>query len=89
MENINELIEWLTNKFSKPFYFTKGSKYYKIITECGTSKSVYCFVDNEGNIYLPASWDRPAKHIRGNINQPDICCGRYGIKYRNNKGELC
>ena len=30
-------------------------------------KSVFCFVDKEGNIYKPASWQVPAKGIRGNI----------------------
>ena len=28
---------------------------------------VFCFIDSEGNIYKAATWDRPAKHIRGNI----------------------
>jgi hypothetical protein len=29
---------------------------------------VHCFLDNEGNIYMAASWNKPAKGIRGNIN---------------------
>lgn len=86
---IDKFIEWLTNSFGRLFYFTKGSKYYKVITKSGFSASVYCFVDNDGNIYLPSSWSKPAKHIRGNINSPELCCDRFGIKYRNKKGELC
>jgi len=33
-----------------------------------TDYGVFCFVDpNNGDIYYPASWAAPAKHVRGNI----------------------
>jgi hypothetical protein len=41
-----------------------GKKYYKIVQD---ESSVYGFVDGVGNIYKAASWNAPAKHIRGNI----------------------
>lgn len=63
--------------------FDKGSKYYRIWTEQGSSKSVYCFVDKEtGGIYKSASWKTPAKHVRGNIKDPTMSgLTAYGAVY--------
>lgn len=47
-----------------------GRKYFKITntTTYGVSQeSAEAFVDMDGNIYKAASWNAPAKHIRGNI----------------------
>lgn len=45
-----------------------GRKYVKLVSNQGSSRSVWCFVDlTTGNIYKPASWKAPAKHSRGNI----------------------
>jgi hypothetical protein len=41
-----------------------GNKYHKIVQD---DSSVYAFVDMDGNIYKPAGWAKPAKHVRGNI----------------------
>ena len=42
----------------------KGRKYYKIIT----NNSVHCFVDvKNGNVYKPASWNKPAAIVRYNL----------------------
>jgi hypothetical protein len=52
--------------------FDKGRKYYKVIVESMThSKSVYCFIDFDGNIYKAAGYNAPAKGIRGNIDTID------------------
>ena len=51
------------NKFS----WERGRKYYKVINNGG----VHSFVDVEGNIYKPASWDRPASGIRATLDNPD------------------
>ena len=51
------------------FEIREGKKYYKIVqvefrTEYGDS-SVHSFVDkNTGEVYKPASWNSPAKHVR-------------------------
>jgi sulfatase maturation enzyme AslB (radical SAM superfamily) len=42
---------------------TKGKKYFKVSSD----GSVRFFVDQDGNIYKPASWAAPAKGIRGNL----------------------
>ena len=42
----------------------KGRKYYKIIT----NNSVHCFVDvKNGDVYKPASWNKPASIVRYNL----------------------
>jgi hypothetical protein len=33
-------------------------------------KSVYAFVDYDGNIYKPSGWRAPAKGVRGHIDNP-------------------
>ncbi len=49
----------------------KGRKYYKIIT----NNSVHCFVDvKNGDVFKPASWNKPAKHVRYNLlTNPTDC----------------
>ena len=43
---------------------TRGRKYVKLISD----GSVCAFIEkNTGDIYKPASWKAPAKHVRGNI----------------------
>ena len=54
------------------FYIESGRKYHKIIMETdgganrlGPSRSVHAFVDKKtGEVYKPASWKAPAKHVR-------------------------
>ena len=44
------------------FSITVGKKYYKIIQKSG---GVHAFVDKQtGEVYKPASWRSPAKHVR-------------------------
>lgn len=64
---------------------SKGSNYYQFIAENGrkytkiisvgrngmTGRSVHAFVDKAGNVYKPASWKAPAKHIRFNLRDLD------------------
>ena len=67
--------------------FNVGRKYVKFITESSGNRSVYCFLDGEGNIYRAASWKAPStKHIRGNIvTDPNYSfrmgLGPYGAAY--------
>ena len=51
------------------FYIESGRKYHKIVmeTEAG-SRSVHAFVDKKtGEVYKPASFTAPAKHVRYNL----------------------
>ena len=51
------------------FYIESGRKYHKIIMETGAgSRSVHAFVDKKtGEVYKPASFKAPAKHVRFNL----------------------
>ena len=56
--------------FAKRFGYDENSKYIRIWYTSGNQKSVYAFVDYDGNIYKPAGWKSPAKGIRGHIDSP-------------------
>ena len=61
-----------------------GSRYVKIIRESHGSHSVHGFIDTtNGDILKAATWKAPAKHARGNINDPATwtCAGPYGMAY--------
>lgn len=77
-----------SNLDAPKFYFTKGSRYWKIVRETpgqSHSKSVYLFLDtSNGDVLKAAGWRAPAKHARGNIFKPDFGMGGvtvYGAKY--------
>ena len=63
------------------FNIVSGKKYYKIIQQDYDTfqdrneyrdGSVHAFVDkNTGEVYKPASWKSPAKHVRFNLNRPE------------------
>ena len=60
------------------FFIESGRKYHKIVMDANGSKSVHAFVDkNTGEVYKPASYKAPAKHVRYLITQladnPHIC----------------
>ena len=48
------------------FYIESGRKYHKLIMETGAgSRSVHAFIDKKtGDVYKPASFKAPAKHVR-------------------------
>lgn len=48
------------------FHIQSGRKYHKIVqVDDGRVGSVHAFVDKEtGEVYKPASWKSPAKHVR-------------------------
>ena len=77
-ENVYNLREYLIANYNERGYnselevtINKGRKYWKVITE----NSVNCFVDvNNGDVYKPASWNKPAKHVRYNLlTNPQDC----------------
>jgi len=70
---------WKASGYTLPapvFLLERGSKYTRVVmaypqpnnVQVLGSRSAYCFLDNDGNIYKAASWKTPAKGIRGNIN---------------------
>lgn len=72
---------------SSPVYFSAeaGKKYIRIVESYHGSRSVYCFLDMEGNIYKSATWKAPAKHVRGSLFDKDfslnIGLDTYGARY--------
>ena len=50
---------------------SKGPKYYKVAMKSGSQTFVVAFVDMDGNVYKPASWNAPASGIRGHIDTID------------------
>lgn len=71
--------------FTSTIEVETGKKYARIVRcDSGPARSAYAFVSIEdGNIYKPDGWKRPAKHARGNIfdDKPLACCGVYGVAY--------
>ena len=58
------------------FFIEKGRKYYKVCLrwkqvnrQFKDDISVHCFVDKlTGEVYKPAGWQKPAKHVRFNMS---------------------
>jgi len=45
-----------------------GRKYHKIIMDANGSRSVHAFIDKKnGDVFKPASFKAPAKHVRFNL----------------------
>lgn len=92
---IQDFVAALNVKWPKQFdYFdyTEGKKYWKIVLRdkpdengrAGLGCSAYAFIDKvSGALYKPASWNQPAKHIRGNINDSTglDACNEYSVVY--------
>jgi hypothetical protein len=52
-----------------------GIKFTRIVqrgVNGGLSRSVYCFVDADGNIYKAAGWKAPAKGVRSTLATVDV-----------------
>tara|TARA_B100001109_G_C18562809_1_gene335051 strand:+ start:44 stop:382 length:339 start_codon:yes stop_codon:yes gene_type:complete len=70
-ERVYKLAEYIKADYNKYGYKSdynvtvkKGKKYFKVITE----NSVHCFVDiNNGDVFKPASWNKPAAIVRYNL----------------------
>lgn len=70
--------------------FSRGQKYTRIVKNdryyndkgemevCENNPSVHCFIDNEGNILKADGWKRPAKGIRGHVNNGAADVSIYG-----------
>ena len=92
-EKIAQFVEQLNNKFptngqlfKEKFVYTTGKRFYKICRSRDgiNPSSAYAFVDKEtGDLYKSASWNAPALHVRGNINDESglNACEEYSVKY--------
>lgn len=64
-----------------------GLRYVRVWQEDRTIRSAYCFVDmTNGDVLMAASWKKPAKHARSNINDADFGVsgvGPHGANYLN------
>ena len=50
------------------FVIESGRKYHKLIMDANGSRSVHAFVDRKsGEVFKPASFKAPAKHVRFNL----------------------
>jgi hypothetical protein len=49
-----------------------GIKYTRIVRGGKAQRSVYCFVDGDGNILKAAGWKAPAKGVRGTLATVNI-----------------
>jgi hypothetical protein len=67
----NQNRKLIKNEIGIDFELIYGKKYLKLILVDGSSRSVHCFIDiKTGDVYKPASWRAPAKHIRFNLRDP-------------------
>ena len=77
-ERVYKLREYLIHNYNQRGYnselnvtIKKGRKYWKVITD----NSVHAFVDvNNGDVYKPESYNKPAKHVRFNLLQDPQDC---------------
>ena len=76
-ELVTRLQEDYDSKYTSDRYkfeIQTGRKYHKIVSE---GSGVHAFVDkNTGEVYKPASWKSPARHVRYDlriINQRETC----------------
>ncbi len=66
----------------------RGRRYIRVVQKHGDSRSVFAFIDQDGDVMKPASWKAPAKAHkgkRGNIMNEDMdwlkFVSPYGIQY--------
>lgn len=84
---VNSAKKWPTCELNhSTIRVERGRKYIRLVTTNlkGENGSVFCFIDQEGNIYKPAGYKAPAKGIRGNVMDvdPSKLDGATGWLYR-------
>lgn len=84
MERLDATLQALGTAFDNTFEAQPGKKYIRIVS-MKYGASAYAFIDLTGNIYKPAGWKAPAKHVRGNIFDENFSInkafGPYGVAY--------
>ena len=76
-----QFVDWINDSADTPegYLFTldtPGQKFVRIVMDTNPGerygRSVHAFVDlATGDLYKPAGWKAPAKHVRGNIATGD------------------
>jgi hypothetical protein len=66
------IIDMTISQFMTFLVERPGVKYTRIVQTATAHRSVYCFVDAEGNIYKSAGWKAPAKGVRSTLATVDI-----------------
>jgi hypothetical protein len=73
---IQDYVAALNVKFAGTAYHFStdkpGAKYTRVVQNSVGSRSVFCFIDGDGNIFKPASWKTPAKGIRATLTTLDL-----------------
>jgi len=72
---IQDFIAGLNAKFAGhnyTFSLEPGRKFTRVVSTSYGSRSAFCFIDAEGNIYKTASWKAPAKGIRATLATLDL-----------------
>lgn len=64
---LSEAVEFLSGLLDKEILADPGQDYIRLYYEENNEKMCYCFLDYEGNMYSPASWDNPTELFVGNI----------------------
>ena len=64
-----EFVAALSEKFGCDFELSTHGRKFTRVTKYG---SAYCFLDADGNIYKPASWNTPAKGVRSTLASVDM-----------------
>lgn len=54
----------------------RGQKYIRVVQVSMGSRSAFCFLDGDGNIYKADGWKKPAKGIRGRLSDPNYSIGK-------------
>lgn len=77
---VNATMTSFPEGYYKPFTVDAGSKYLRIVSTAGGSRSVYCFVRKEdGAVLKAASFRIPAKGERANIFKPETYVGKIDV----------
>lgn len=77
MKTAQEFVDALNAKFKAEGYSTfevaeGGRKFTKIVATHGGQRSVYCFLDADGNVYKAEGWKKPARGIRSTLATLDM-----------------
>lgn len=68
IETANVVFKKEENRPNSFLSYEKGRKYVKVIINSECERSVWCFIDMDGNLYKPASWKAPHTQFYSRYN---------------------